>query len=635
MDERSRALYHAAVMELSKILRAHEKKICTVAVNLARSHPVAGCKTKRLHSHVGYYLLDDGVSQLCRHFGMRPSLFLCLRGARLLGILLRTYAAVVFALSALAFSWCQEYRPITLASIVLGASLAVSVSRLVIVLMIAMLFVLVPSSLLPAVQISGDLPADLMTLVAVPVLLIDNRQAESVVSRMQSNFDVLGERNVLMVLLTDDQDSDSASEAFNPTLEYCSSLLQELNSQPKYVKSKPFFLLHRRRVYCRTQRAWIGWERKRGKIDNLFSYVVEGSPHFIPYVGEPERLRSAKYALVIDEDCRVRGGCVRQLVGVLIHPLNHPQLDRASQTLLRGYGILQPTLVAFSGTDVKLSSTTTEPRDLYQDVARESTFFGKGMIDIHVYHALLTGALPEERIVSHDVVESGFVSTGGVPWVVLEEHEPAGTAYHRRQHRWIRGDWQNLVWLLVNWRRMGDRFSLLGKWGIAENCVRSLFPIALTILLAYGFAFDSRYAKSALIVIFGPGLVSAFAGLLLNPERTRSGVISRWVRLLHSCWRRCAFIATLPLEAAISIDAIFTALIRSLIKRRLLDWQTAAASEKHAAPAMTKIDFYPHLLAVSCFALFIASLDLKHHVSIAILLLLWAARNISSVRDLA
>jgi len=627
MDERSKALYRRTVLHLSKAWGFSCEDICGSAVSLALEHEVPPLLSMRLRSHVGYYILDEGLEVLRRHLGARSSRCGYAGKRKLFPVVLAVYILLVLMLTAAALAWCHVPRPPIVGGVLMGVVLGIPLTRAVLDILDATLSALVSPSSLPSIDLHQGIPDDLATIVAVPVLLLNTRQVEDLVARMQNHFNLIRDRNVYIVLLTDDTDSaDAPTNAANPVLEYCASLVNRLNKLPEYSAHQPFFVLHRQQMFCETQQSWMGWERKRGKIETLFSWVLSGSNQFICKVGEMERLRRAKYAVVIDEDCRLQKGTVHQLVGTLVHPLNHPHVDHESRLLLRGYGILQPTVTESSVSDNNkpLASTNVQVRDLYQDTFGQTSFLGKGIIHVDTYCTLVKGFLPEQRILSHDLVEAGFVKTGGVPWITICEREPATpSAHNKRQHRWIRGDWQNILCFLSR-RFYGSRFSLFGRWLIIEAGVQSLVPIALTALLVYGAAVNSRYFVCVILAVFGPSYVVRIIRNVLEPAKERSRRLRLGGRYILGRSLRCMqYLVLLPVPAVIAGDAILRTILRFVTGRNLLEWHTAADSERNGIKRLTIVDLYPRIVGGGCLSVAATLILSGTSRAVAVLLLSW------------
>src|SRR4029079_17473179 len=247
----------------------------------------------------------------------------------------------------------------------------------------------------------------------------------------------------------------------------------------------------------------MGWERKRGKIEE-FNRLLRGATDtsFVLTVGTASILSDVRYCITLDSDTRLPRDAARQLIGIITHPLNRPSFDPQLGRVTEGYGILQPRVsVTFTSAGGSLFARlyaghtgvdpyTTAVSDTYQDVFREGIFTGKGLYDVDAFTAALENSVPENALLSHDLFEGLHARGALVTDVELVDEYPSSVLAHaRRQHRWIRGDWQILLWLFpfVPTRHAIKRnlFPLISRWKILDNLRRSLVaPMLLTVLVA-------------------------------------------------------------------------------------------------------------------------------------------------------
>jgi len=57
--------------------------------------------------------------------------------------------------------------------------------------------------------------------------------------------------------------------------------------------------------------------------------------------------------------------------------------------------------------------------DVYQDLFGEGSFIGKGIYDVDAFEQAVGGKLPENRILSHDLIEGCYARSGLVTDVML------------------------------------------------------------------------------------------------------------------------------------------------------------------------------------------------------------------------
>src|SRR6185369_10742025 len=266
-----------------------------------------------------------------------------------------------------------------------------------------------------------------------------------------------------------------------------------------------FFLFHRTRQWNEQERLWMGWERKRGKIEE-FNRLLRGATDtsFVLTVGTASILADVRYCITLDSDTRLPRDAAKQLIGIIAHPLNQPRFDERLGRVTEGYGILQPrvsvTMASAAGSlfartyagHTGVDPYTTAVSDVYQDLFNEGSFTGKGLYDVDAFNAALAGRVPENALLSHDLFEGLYARTALVTDVEVVDDYPSNVLAHaRRQHRWVRGDWQILQWLFPVVRsRTGlqrNRLPLISRWKILDNLRRSLMAPATLAVLVLGW----------------------------------------------------------------------------------------------------------------------------------------------------
>ena len=353
-----------------------------------------------------------------------------------------------------------------------------------------------------------------------------------------------------------------------------------------------FLLLHRRRVWCESEQRWMGWERKRGKLDEL-NRLLRGATDttYVTSTGRtPWVPQGIRYVLTLDADTRVPRDAPRRLIGKMAHPLNRARFDLKTGRVVEGYAILQPR-VAFS-LPVKVEATPfqrvfsgasgVDPyaaavSDVYQDLLGEGSFAGKGIYDVDAFEASLAGRVPESSLLSHDLFEGIFARAGLASDVEVVEEFPARyDVASLRQHRWVRGDWQLLPWIL------GRRMPALGRWKMLDNLRRSLLPPAMLAALVAGWTLPLPVAAGwtafILLTILLPGLLPVLGAVLPRKRQGRLRSYFRGIAEDVAVAVSRTFLTTVLLahQAWLMADAIVRTLWRLLRRRYLLEWVTAA-----------------------------------------------------------
>ncbi|MFZ3126302.1 MAG: carbohydrate-binding protein, partial [Acidovorax sp.] len=466
----------------------------------------------------------------------------------------------------------------------------------------------VPPDRLPRLALTRGIPPEHRVLVVIPGLLTDPASTDALVHRLRLHYLANPERHAQFALLTDWADADTAQLASDqPLLDRAMQQIRALNTRhPREADeagaAPRFIVLHRPREFCETEQRWIGWERKRGKLASLFAALAEGASSAFLDLGELSRLAAdTPYVVTLDSDTQLPPGRLRELVSVAAHPHNQPLLDASGRLVVGGYGILQPHLVTplpapreltlyhwlFAG-QPGIDPYSAASSEVYQDVFGEGSFTGKGLLHARAMHAVLGGGrLPEGRVLSHDLFEGALARCAVVTDITMIEDAPFhADVAASRVHRWTRGDWQLLPFLLSLAR---FRVSVINRWKMSDNLRRSLVaPASLAlVLLALTGAVLSPWAALALVLaayVAGP-LLGALAGLAPAREDV---ALERFYRqafadLARALWGGLWHVSQLLQQALLSVDAIVRALYRMTISHRhLLQWTTAAVAQAQA-----------------------------------------------------
>ena len=615
MDFSSRDRYRHVVEKIAKSSRLSESEVAREAIRLAEEGAARENSEDRV-AHVGFYLIDKGLAELERHAEVQLSLPETLQqvGRRFplpiyLGAIILITAILSGGLLAMAHSSGLRSFHLWL----LGMLLLLSVSQLAIGLVNWLATRLATPRPLPRMDFSKGIPPDNLTLTIVPTMLTSAESIEHLMDALEVRFIANRDENLLFGLLTDFSDADKESL---PDDELLSSLarqrINELNEKYGDSKGATFFLFHRPRQWNPVDRIWMGYERKRGKLAELNSLLRGGSTaNFSLIVGEVEALSKVKYIITLDTDTQLPRGSAWQLVGTMAHPLNRPQYDESKHCISAGYGILQPRVaVSLPGTnrsryarmwgsDPGIDPYTRVVSDVYQDLFGEGSFIGKGIYEVDAFDQVFRGRFPENRILSHDLIEGCFARAGLISDVQLYEEYPSRySADVSRRHRWIRGDWQILRWLLPGVPGQDARFkknplSLLSRWKIFDNLRRSLTPLALTLLLLLGWTVLPSpwlWTLSVIGIVLIPAFVTAFVELFQKPGDVLLGPhLAGTARAIGRCLAQTVFtLLCLPYEAFFSMDAILRTTWRMLITDKLLlEWNPSGDSDRNSRTDLT------------------------------------------------
>ena len=255
-----------------------------------------------------------------------------------------------------------------------------------------------PAEILPKLDYSKGLPADCVTLVAVPTLLLNEKQVHGLIEDLEVRYLGNHDPNIHFALLSDLADSDHRASEENPLIELCSSLIRELNQKYAGEKKGSFLLLHRHRIYNPREKGWMGWERKRGKLMDLNKFLRGEFDSFPIKIGDLSILSKVRFVITLDSDTELPRGSAHRMVGALAHPLNQAIIDPQKNIVVAGYGILQPRvgvsvfstvrsrLAAIYAGQTGLDIYTRAISDAYQDLYGEGSFTGKGIYEVDTVH---------------------------------------------------------------------------------------------------------------------------------------------------------------------------------------------------------------------------------------------------------
>ncbi len=602
MDFASRDSYRHAIEALARGAGRTELEVTRAALaraDLARAVPPDGTGgVDERRADPGFHLIGGGRREFERAIGFRPPLGL--RAKRLfvdaatpayLGSLLLLTAAILAVPLLVAFG---VGTPLWNA-LVLGGLALVPASDLAVALLNRFVTTVVSPSLLPRLEWSGGVPAEFRTLVAVPTLLTGPADVEAQVDRLEVHYLANADGDVRFALVSDWL--DAATEHAPGDEEIVAALragIARLNVHhgPAPGGGDRFFALHRRRRWNARDAVFMGWERKRGKLHELnrllrgaadTSFLGEGG-------GAPGVPGGVRYVVTLDADTRLPLGVVHRLVGTMAHPLNRPRIDPATRCVVEGYGVLQPRVTpplpdhagsifqrlssGASGIDPYAAAVS----DVYQDLFGEGSYTGKGIYDVDAFETVLAGRVPDDTLLSHDLFEGLFARAGLVTDVELFESAPVSyLTSAARQHRWARGDWQLLPWIVR------ARLSAIGRWKMVDNLRRTLAMPAAFLTLLCGWACSGAasaiWSAFVLATVVVPALLPVLAGAWPHkPGISKRSFVRAVARDLRSALGHVALtLTTMAHQASLMADAVArTAWRLGVTRRRLLEWTTMA-----------------------------------------------------------
>jgi cyclic beta-1,2-glucan synthetase len=605
MDFETRDRYRHAVEEIARGAHASQEDVARAAVRLAAAQGREETADPRA-AHVGTYLIGPGRRRLVReldgreqpgyrvlHWAERHAALLYIGGVVAIALLMEA------ALLALELAWNDHSWP----SLLIGLLALLPVSQLAVQIVNYLVTRIVPPRTLPKMSFQSiGIPDAFRTLIVVPLLLEDETSIREEVEKLEVRYLANPDGNLIFALFSDLPDAPQAHlEEDARRLQAAVEGIESLNARHG---ANRFYLFHREREWCESEGSYIGWERKRGKLDELNRLLCGEPPRRdqgIVRVGDPNQLQNIRYVITLDSDTQLPRDTARRLVETLAHPLNRPWLRSDGSVLAGGYTIIQPRVSTSlpSATASPFSRLFTDPigsdpytkavSDVYQDLAGEGSYQGKGIYDPRAFYRTLSDRFPEQLLLSHDLIEGAHVRVGLASDIELFDEFPGDyQSYVVREHRWIRGDWQIADWIFPrvpspHGRRVPNPLSTLDRWKILDNLRRSLVPPASVIFLGASWFLAAPLGAIAsavvgLTVLFQP--LSRILTWLTSPRATQPPA---WREIAHDVLRSIAEASFLPERSRLALDAILRVGYRRWIShRRLLEWTTAQMAQWQA-----------------------------------------------------
>ncbi|TDK34387.1 protein ndvB [Rhizobium deserti] len=601
LDFGSRNAYRNRIEKLARLSRKSETEVAQIAISLAEdavsADPdaretnvgafVVGRRRRELEAAVGYHppLLQQGV-RLVRRLN-----WFAIAGP----VLFFTIAAMVLA------GWFLVEAELPLPVVFFFLLMfALPASEGATGLFNTLVTYLVKPARLVGYEFKEGIPQDAKTLVAVPCLITNRDTVDELVRNLEVHYLANPRGEIFFALLSDWRDSKvEESDADIEILDYAKREIAALNARYASGSQARFYLLHRRRLFNPNEDVWMGWERKRGKLHEL-NLLLRGDRDTTYLPGANIVPEDVQYVMTLDADTRLMRDAVTKLVGKMHHPINQPVIDPVSNRVVQGYALMQPRVTPSLTTGKEASvfqrvfsvGRGLDPyvftvSDVYQDLTGEGSFTGKGLYHVDAFEASLKGRIDENSVLSHDLLEGSFARCALITDVELVEDFPVRYEVEvSRQHRWARGDWQLLPYILDPKRGV----TALGRWKMIDNLRRSLTPIAWFFASVLGWYFmDPLGALIWQILLIFSLFVAPTISLLTNLLPRSTDIVpgahfySVWSEMRSANAQVALRIVFIADSACIMTDAIARSLYRLFFSRKLmLEWKTAASIQSSA-----------------------------------------------------
>ena len=604
MDFASRDQLRHALEQIAKTLKVQECLVAQTAIALAGKFLTALPNEQVPQKHVGYYLVDEGKDELCRALQSRRKVWYypMLHLKRHPNFIFLSSVMILVMLTLAAF-WkiIGGFWGLNIwARVALSLVLLVPASEWSLSIVNSLIQRCFPPKPLLKLEYKEGVTPEAATMVVIPTFLSSEADVRTLLHHIEVQHLANQDPHIHFAILGDFR--DAAAETLPQDAQILLTArreLEELNRKYPCQDGSTFYLLVRKRCWNPKEGIWMGWERKRGKLTEFNALLLgDKTTSFTDILGDASIFPKIRYVITLDSDTELPRDAARHLIGTMAHPLNIPLLNAEQTRVVRGYGLLQPRILVrheslyhsrlaywFAGT-TGIDPYTFAISDPYQDLFGHGIFTGKGIYDLAVFDKILSQRFPDNTVLSHDLLEGGFLRAGLVTDIELMDDFPSNYySYLQRMHRWVRGDWQLLRWFSPKVRnRRGTRLwvdlPVITRWQMLDNLRRSLLGPVLLGLTVFGI-FGLPGWKPGWLVIVASTMSIPFFIHSLNSFKQRLKWQWRWRNLLGVLVQISVNAILLPFKSAIMLDAILRTLYRLLIsKKHLLQWVTAADVER-------------------------------------------------------
>lgn len=599
MDFNSRNQYRNTIVKLADKYKTTEINIALLCYKFSKEAYDIDSEFMPT-KHVGYYLIGAGQKTLLKQLDKNERLSDRTTDVKKDSVTLYISSIIIFSiiivLVPLMYSFLKVPNSSVVFTILVGILSIIPASEIVISIINSCISRFVPPARFPKLELKDGIPQESSTMVIVPTLVPNIKRTLDLIDNLEVSYLANKSNNIFFSLVGDFKDAKEEVLAEDSAIvEAALKRIEELNKKYPSKDLPIFYFFCRTRQFNEKQDKWMGWERKRGAIIE-FNRMLCGNNNtsYDYHSADLSALPRIKYVITLDADTQLPMETAKQLVGTISHPLNKAVFDADRGIVTEGYGILQPRVdVNIESANVStftkvfagqggIDPYTTTVSDVYQDVFGEGIFTGKGIYELDVFQKALDNVIPENTVLSHDLLEGSYLRTGLVTDIELIDGYPARyNSFMMRLHRWTRGDWQLLHWIFGK-----SPLSTLSRWKMLDNLRRSLlYPtLAIILILSLSVLPNSSIAWICLTLaaICAP-VLSYFVHLIFVGDyriyisKRSATVMTGFKSILLQIGLLLAF---LPYQAYLMANAIVKTLIRVLItKKNLLEWVTAADME--------------------------------------------------------
>lgn len=635
MDYKTKSYYRNAIKEVSKKTKISEIYIANKALELAEKAKIKEVENKK-QTHIGYYLISDGIDDLMEALLVNKKSISKKTKVNLYKLSTWGIAAI---LSILIFIYIYITTKNIIVSILLGFTSYIPLIEITTKIVNTILSKIVKPKLIPKMDFSDGVPKEYSTFVVIPTIVNSPKKVKSLLRKLEVYYLANKSDNIYFAVLGDCSSSTKREEEIDQKiLETAKIELEKLNQKYPNNNFPLFHFVYRERIWNDKEKLYLGWERKRGLLHQFNEYILGNTKNEFK-VNSLENLKipKIKYIITLDSDTDLVLNSGIELIGAMAHILNKPQIDNEKNIVVNGYGIMQPRIginledgnkslftkvfAGLPGTDAYANAIS----DVYQDNFGEGIYTGKGIYDLQVFSKILKNRMPENKILSHDLLEGNYLRCGLVSDIMLLDGYPYKyNSFTSRLHRWIRGDWQIIEWLFPNVKNaqgntQKNPLNKLSKFKILDNLRRSTVEIFLLLSLLILGIIVGIY-KTKVWFITAILVLSVFIPIIIDVILKKEYIPKQKAFTPYITGIKGSFIAGiinfsfLPYKAYISLDAIIRAIYRlTYSKQNLLEWTTSEEAEKKAGTSLLSYIklMYPNYIIGILTLIFLISLPIN------------------------
>ena len=612
MDYKTRIYYRNKLKEISKKTKISEIYIARKCLELSSiEYEKSNMDSNNKKAHVGYYLIADGEPKLLEILQNKkvPKQNNMHKAQKYITAL----AVVTIVLAGVYGLYINTQINNIVLSLILSILLLIPIETIFTQIAQYILGKTKNTKIIPKLDFRNGIPEQNATFVVIPTIIKNGKRVEELMHKLEVYYIANKSDNIYFALLGDCSTSSNEEEGFDEeVINTGKKMVDILNKKYPDEKFTKFNFIYRKRMWNEGEEAYLGWERKRGLLNQFNEYILGNisNPFKTNTITNVASMPPIKYIITLDADTDLVLNSAKELIGAMAHILNKPELNKSEDLVIAGHALIQPRIgidlmssikslytkiyAGAGGVDVYANAIS----DIYQDNFEEGIFTGKGIYDLKIFSKILNNEIPENTILSHDLLEGSYLRCGLATDIMLMDGYPVGyNSSKSRLHRWIRGDWQIIIWLkdkIKNKRGeiKNNPLNILSKYKIFDNLVRSLLEVSSVLTIIYMCILDYFYKikiwpiiTTVLIAVLAPTVIDVVNKIVFKRDgekrqktfnKTLSGINASLLRGLFT-------LATLPDKAYMSANAICKTLYRLKVsKKHMLEWVTAEEAEKMA-----------------------------------------------------